>query len=72
MEPHSVALADYRGKSAVLVGFFRGLHCPFCRRHIVLLSGIEETLASLNVATLGVVNTLAIAPPSTTATIPRA
>ena len=28
----SVCLAGYRGKGAVLVALFRGLHCPFCRR----------------------------------------
>ena len=27
-----VSLDDYRGRSPVLVGLFRGLHCPFCRR----------------------------------------
>jgi peroxiredoxin len=34
MQPGEVSLADYRGKRAVLLGFFRGLHCPFCRRQI--------------------------------------
>ena len=29
-----IALDDFRGQSAILVGLFRGLHCPFCRRHI--------------------------------------
>jgi len=57
MEAGSIALADYRSKSAVLIGFFRGLHCPFCRRQLFLLSGIEETLARSNIAVLGVVNT---------------
>ena len=29
-----VALHDFRGRSPVLIGLFRGLHCPFCRRQI--------------------------------------
>ena len=57
MQPGEVTLADYRGKSAVLVAFFRGLHCPFSRRQIVHLSGIQEALQRLGVATIAVVNT---------------
>ncbi len=26
-----VAIDDFRGQKPVLVGLFRGLHCPFCR-----------------------------------------
>ena len=52
-----VSLADFRHKSAVLLGLFRGLHCPFCRRQIVQLSGIQDALAGLGVATVAVVNT---------------
>ena len=29
-----ITLDDYRGRSPVLIGLFRGLHCPFCRRQI--------------------------------------
>jgi len=57
MQPGEVSLADYRGKRAVLLGFFRGLHCPFCRRQIFQLSGLQEALERLGVATLAVVNT---------------
>ena len=32
-----VSLDDFRGKSALFIGLYRGLHCPFCRRQIVLL-----------------------------------
>jgi peroxiredoxin len=56
-QPGSVALADYRDKSAVLLGLFRGLHCPFCRRQIFQLSGIQETLSGLGIVTVAVVNT---------------
>lgn len=52
-----VSLADYRGKSAVLLGLFRGLHCPFCRRQVFQLSGMHDTLAGLDITTVAVVNT---------------
>ena len=32
-----VAIDDFRGEKPLLVGLYRGLHCPFCRRHIVAL-----------------------------------
>lgn len=57
MHPGEVSLAEHRGKSAVLLAFFRGLHCPFCRRQIFQLSGIHDTLAGLGITTLAVVNT---------------
>lgn len=56
-QPGHVSLADYRDKSAVLLGLFRGLHCPFCRRQIFQLSGIQETLSGLGIVTVAVVNT---------------
>ncbi len=34
----SVSLSAYRGQSAVVVAFFRGLWCGFCRRHIAQLA----------------------------------
>lgn len=52
-----VSLDDYRGRSAVFVGLFRGLHCPFCRRQIVQLSATQQKLKALGVETLAVVNT---------------
>jgi peroxiredoxin len=53
----SVSLADYRGRRAVMVGLFRGLHCPFCRRQIVLFGSVQPALSALGVETLAVVNT---------------
>jgi peroxiredoxin len=53
----NVSLADHRGKSAVLLGLFRGLHCPFCRRQIFQLSGMHDTLAGMDITTVAVVNT---------------
>jgi len=52
-----VSLDDYRGKRAVMVGFFRGLHCPFCRRHIAHLALAREKLAQQGVETVAIVNT---------------
>lgn len=53
----SVSLADYRGRRTVMVGLFRGLHCPFCRRQVVLLGSVQPALSALGVETLAVVNT---------------
>ncbi len=53
----TVSLADYRGKGAVLVALFRGLHCPFCRRQITRLSATRQALAEAGVDTVAVVNT---------------
>ena len=52
-----VSLDDFRGRSPVLVGLFRGLHCPFCRRQIVQLGTTQEKLKAMGVETMAVVNT---------------
>ncbi len=52
-----IALADYRGQKPVLVGLFRGLHCPFCRRHIAAMAQLGPSLREKGVETLTVVNT---------------
>jgi hypothetical protein len=33
----TVPLGDYRGRSPLLLAFFRGIYCPFCRRQIAKL-----------------------------------
>lgn len=53
----SVSLDDYVGRSAVLVGLFRGLHCPFCRRQVTLFGWMQERLLAAAVESLAVVNT---------------
>jgi peroxiredoxin len=53
----SITLSDYRGRKPVLLGFFRGLHCPFCRRHLVHFRAVAPTLQPLGVELVGVVNT---------------
>jgi len=52
-----VSLDDFRGKSPLLIGLFRGLHCPFCRRQIALLGATQDKLRALGVEALAVVNT---------------
>jgi peroxiredoxin len=52
-----IALDDYRGHSPILVGLFRGLHCPFCRRHIAAQAQLDATLRAKGVESLTVVNT---------------
>ena len=52
-----VGLEDYRGKAPVLIGLFRGLHCPFCRRQITQLGITRDKLAREGVETLAIVNT---------------
>jgi peroxiredoxin len=52
-----VSLADYRGRSPLLLTLNRGLWCPFCRRHIARLGGTRANLRSVGVETLAVVAT---------------
>jgi peroxiredoxin len=52
-----VSLDDYRGRSAVLIAMFRGLHCPFCRRQLVQLGTTQDKLKAMGVETMAVVNT---------------
>ncbi|MFI5325886.1 MAG: redoxin domain-containing protein [Candidatus Rokuibacteriota bacterium] len=52
-----VSLEDYRGRSPVLIGLFRGLHCPFCRRQLVQLGTTQDKLKAMGVETMAVVNT---------------
>ena len=52
-----IALDDFRGQSPILVGLFRGLHCPFCRRHIAAQAQLDAALRDKGVESLTVVNT---------------
>jgi peroxiredoxin len=52
-----IALDDFRGHSPVLIGMFRGLHCPFCRRHLTALAQLDTALRDKGVENLAVVNT---------------
>ena len=51
----SVSLADYRGRNPLLLAFFRGIYCPFCRRHIAKLGLSRDKLLAAGVETLAVV-----------------
>jgi peroxiredoxin len=50
-----VSLSDYRGKSAVLLGLFRGMYCPLCRRKIAQMGLLREKLLHLGVDALAIV-----------------
>jgi peroxiredoxin len=52
-----IALHGFRGRSAVLIGMFRGLHCPFCRRQIAAFGQLEGALHERGVESIAVVNT---------------
>jgi len=52
-----IAIDDFRGRKPVLVGLFRGLHCPFCRRHIAAMAELETPLRDQGIDSLTVVNT---------------
>lgn len=51
----TVSLADYRGRSPLLLAFFRGIYCPFCRRQIAKLGLAQDKLRAAGVETLAVV-----------------
>lgn len=53
----TVSLADYRGRRTLFMALFRGLYCPFCRRHVAELGSTSDTLGTFGVDVLGVVAT---------------
>jgi peroxiredoxin len=55
--PGSVTLGQYRGVSAVLLGLYRGLECPFCRQQIGRLGLVADRLASAGVEPVAVIQT---------------
>jgi peroxiredoxin len=56
-EDRTISLADYRGKTPVLLGLFRGLYCPFCRRALAQMAATSDQLRSLGVDSLAIVGT---------------
>ena len=52
----TVSLADLLGRP-FLLGFFRGLHCPFCRRQVVELAHAQPALQAAGIETIAVINT---------------
>jgi peroxiredoxin len=55
--PETVSLADYRGRSPLLLTLLVGLWCPFCRRQLVQLGAYEGKLKALGIESLAVVAT---------------
>lgn len=51
-----VSLDSLRGRP-FLIGFYRGLHCPFCRRQVVELAHAQPALRASGIETLAVINT---------------
>ncbi len=51
-----VSLASLRGRP-FLIGFFRGLHCPFCRRQVTQLGAVQAALRAKGIETVAVINT---------------
>lgn len=47
----------FRRSTLILIGFYRGLHCPFCRRQVLQLASVEPPLRANGVETLAVINT---------------
>ena len=52
-----VAIDDFRGQKAVIVGLYRGLHCPFCRRQIAAMAQLDGALQEKGIDSLTVVHT---------------
>ncbi len=53
----TVALADFRGRTPLLLGLFRGIYCPFCRRAIVRMGQAWERFKAEGVESLAIVAT---------------
>lgn len=53
----TITLADYRGRTPLLLAILRGLYCPFCRRALVQLSAMSGRLRGAGAEILAVVAT---------------
>jgi hypothetical protein len=51
------SLAEYRGKTPLLLGLYRGLYCAFCRRAVARLGRAGDRLRPLGIETLAVIGT---------------
>ena len=54
-DDRTISLADYRGRAPVLLGLFRGMYCPFCRRAVAQMSAMADHLQALGVDSLAIV-----------------
>ena len=41
-DDRTISLADYRGKTPLLLGLFPGLYCPFCRRALAQMATTSD------------------------------
>jgi peroxiredoxin len=57
LDERTISLADYRGRTPLLLGLFPGLYCPFCRRSLAQMATTSEKLRPLGVESLAVVGT---------------
>lgn len=53
----TVSLTEYRGRTPLLLGLFRGPYCPFCRRAIARMGQTAERLRADGVDALAIVAT---------------
>ena len=53
----TISLADYRGRTPLLLGLFPGLYCPFCRRALAQMAATSDALKPLGVDCLAIVGT---------------
>jgi peroxiredoxin len=56
-EDRMISLADYRGRTPLVLGLFRGMYCPFCRRALAQMAASSDRLKSLGVDSLAIVGT---------------
>ena len=56
-DDRTISLGDYVGKSPLLLGLFRGMYCPFCRRALAQMASVSDRLKSLGVESLAIVGT---------------
>jgi len=52
----TISFEDYWSRGWLLLGLFRGVFCPFCRRQLVQLAGMLPRFSDLQVTTVVVVN----------------
>ena len=56
-EDRTISLADFRGRTPLLLGLFPGMYCPFCRRALAQMAATSDHLQSLGVDSLAIVGT---------------
>ena len=56
-DDRTISLGDYLGRAPLLLGLFRGMYCPFCRRALAQMASTSDHLKSLGVDSLAIVGT---------------